>query len=80
MTRDFYCGSDIVVKELERENKTEALMIGSQNLHSLATRGVRMHKKALAHASQKWDVDKLEAKESGWSQVEVIERVRKKCM
>ena len=51
MTRDFYRGSYIVVKDLERKNKTRAMLIGGQNLHGLATREVRTHKKALAHAS-----------------------------
>ena len=44
----------------------------------MAIRGVRNYRKALEYCQQKWDIDKLEAKESGWSQDDVIEYVRRK--
>ena len=37
-----------------------------------------MYRKALALYLQKWDMNKLEAKDSGWSKDDVIEYVRKK--
>ena len=48
MNRDFYCGNDTVVKELERKNKTGAMLIGGRDLHGLAIHGFRVHKKCVA--------------------------------
>ena len=75
---DYYCGTNILTEELEKKNKTGPVLVGGRNLHDMAIRGVRSYRKALAYCQQKWDIDKLEARESGWSQDDVIEYVRRK--
>ena len=76
--RDYYSGTNILSEELEKKNKTGLMLIGGRNLHGMATRGDRNYKKALAYCTHKWDMDKLEPKESGWSQDDVIEYARRK--
>ena len=44
----------------------------------MALRGVRIFKIALAYASQKWDLDKLEPKHSGTTIDDVVDFVRRK--
>lgn len=73
-----HSGSGVRWEDLEKKNRTGALLVGSRNLHDLAAKGSRCFKKTLAHSIEKWDDKTMEPKESGWSVDDVIEHVRKK--
>ena len=52
-------------------------LITGRNLHSMAIRGARAYKKALAFSTHKWDKVKMKPKESGDNLDDVIEYVRR---
>ena len=76
--RVYDSGVDIRWEDLEKKNRTGALLVGGRNLHDLATKGSRNYKKALAYSAEKWNDKLMEPKESGSSVEDVIEYVRKK--
>ena len=76
--RIYYNGTDIIYDDLEKMNRTGALLIGGMNLLDLATKAARNYKKALAFKCHKWDSTKMEPKESGDSLEDCIEYVRRK--
>ena len=74
----YYSGIDIRFSDLERKNRVGKQLITGRNLHSMAIRGVRAYKKALAYLKDKWDMDTLEPLKSGDNIDDCIEYVRVK--
>ena len=67
---------DITFAHLEKRTLTSKLLITGRSLLNMAKKGLKMYKKALAHASKKWDLDKCEPIDSGDTVDDVIEYVR----
>ena len=74
-SRSFYCGEDILYHDLERKNRTGPLLITGRNLHTIAIRGARAYKKALAFFTYKWDCTIIQSKKSGGKLEDVVDYV-----
>ena len=77
-SRDYYSDHDIRVEDLEKKNRTGAQLITGRNLVSLAVRGVKTYKKALAFCAHKWNLDTNEPLDSGYKIEDCVEYVRVK--
>ena len=84
-SRVFYTGTDISFSDLEKKNRTSNTnprtsntLINGRQLTDMAKRGLRDYRKALSFTTDKWDLKKNEAIESGTTIDDVIEYVRRK--
>ena len=77
-SRVFYTGTDISFSDLEKKNRTSNTIINGRQLTDMAKRGLRDYRKALSFTTDKWDLKKNQAIESGTTVDDVIEYVRRK--
>lgn len=75
-SRKYYVGEDILAPDLEKKNRSGALLVSGRNLLDMALRGIKCYKKALAFCLQKWDMEKMVCKKSGDTVEDVIDHVR----
>ena len=74
----YYLGSDISYHDLKKKNRTGVTLLNGRQLLDMAKRGLKDYRKALAYATDKWDIKKCEPIESGTTVDDVIEYVRRR--
>ena len=75
-SRSYIAGIDITQKDLEKKNRSGSQLMTGRQLFDIANKGTSYYRKALAFAARKYDMEKLECKESGSNVDDVIEYVR----
>ena len=76
--RKFVAGLDITASELEKRSRNTKILMSGRSIYDLAKRSLRKHKKAIGFSAELWDLDKNEPLNSGTTQADCIEHVRKK--
>lgn len=71
-----YLGTDITFLDLQKKNRVGATLLNGWQLLDMAKQGLRDYRKALAFASDKWDVKKCQPIESGTNVDDLIDYVR----
>ena len=75
-SRSYIAGIDITQNDLKKKNRSGSQLMTGRQIFDLAKKGTSYYRKALAFAARKYDMEKLECKESGSTVDDVIEYVR----
>lgn len=76
LNNNYGAGKEINVRDLEKKLLSGPLLITGRSLRTMAQKGMKNFKKALAFAYKKWDRTKNSPKDSGDTVDDVIEYVR----